>query len=79
MPYELAMGWWVWILLGLILLTVELFVPTRFRVLVTGMAAVITGLLASLSIAGPAWFQWLIFGGIAALLFVRVRPLMLGR
>ena len=53
------MLWWVWILLGFLLLLAELLTPGGLYLLFFGVAAIIVGLLAGLNLIGPPWMQWL--------------------
>jgi hypothetical protein len=73
----LDMAWWVWILLGLGLVLVEILTPGGFYILFFGFGALVVGLLASVNVAGPAWAQWLAFSvaSVAGLLLFR-RPLV---
>jgi membrane protein implicated in regulation of membrane protease activity len=55
------MEWWIWILLGLVLLLAELVTPGGFYFIFFGSGAVIVGVLAGLGAGGPVWFQILSF------------------
>jgi membrane protein implicated in regulation of membrane protease activity len=71
------MAWWLWIVLGLILIALEMAASGGFYVIFFGIAAIAIGALHVLDLAGPLWFQFLLFSAIsvASLLFFR-RPLM---
>lgn len=71
------MLWWLWILLGLGLLSFELLTPGGFFAVFFGLSALLVGALAGLELAGPPWFQWLLFSGLSVgfLLGLR-RPLL---
>ena len=71
------MDWWLWLLLGLALLLVELVTPGGFYFLFFGVGAIVTGVLAGLGLAGQPWLQWLLFTGfsLAGLLLFR-KPLV---
>jgi inner membrane protein len=71
------MTWWLWLLLGIVLLAIELLTPGGFWVLFFGVGAVATGFLAALGIAASEAAQWVLFStlSIAALLTFR-RPLL---
>jgi inner membrane protein len=71
------MLWWVWILLGFLLLLAELLTPGGLYLLFFGVAAILVGLLAGLNLIGPPWMQWLMFSilSVAALSLFR-RPLL---
>jgi membrane protein implicated in regulation of membrane protease activity len=71
------MVWWLWIVLGLVLLAVEMLTPGGFFSFFFGIAALIVGASTGLGIAGPPWMQWLLFSAISvAALAVFRRPLM---
>jgi membrane protein implicated in regulation of membrane protease activity len=55
------MDWWIWLLIGLVLLAGELVTPGGFYVLFFGVSAVIVGVLAGLNAAGPVWLQVVLF------------------
>jgi membrane protein implicated in regulation of membrane protease activity len=68
------MTWWVWCILGTLLLAVELFaVDAQFYFVFIGLAAVVVGLLGLLGIDLPEWAQWMVFAvlAIAAMLTIR--------
>ncbi len=67
------MDWWIWILVGLGLLALEVMVPGGIILLFFGAAAVVVGVLVSLGIGGPVWFQWAVFSvlSVASLLMLR--------
>jgi inner membrane protein len=69
------MVWWLWVLLGLGLLSFEVLSGGFFAVFL-GLSALLVGALAGLDIAGPPWLQWLFFSGFSVgfLLLLR-RPL----
>ena len=47
------MGWWIWILVGLGLLAVEVIVPGGIILLFFGAAAIVVGAFVWLGIGGP--------------------------
>lgn len=71
------MLWWHWLLLGLVLTALELAASGGFYIIFFGVAAIIVSVLVLLDIAGPLWFQLLLFSilAVASLLFFR-NPLM---
>lgn len=73
------MAWWLWILFGLFLLVLELFLPTGFFVFLIGIGAVVTGLIVSTELAGPLWLHWLLFVAVSSALLMYVRRFMMGR
>ena len=71
------MAWWHWIVVGLILIALEMAASGGFYVIFFGIAAIAIGLLHALDLAGPLWFQVLLFSAISvgSLVFFR-RPFM---
>jgi inner membrane protein len=70
------MAWWLWMLLGLGLLVLEVATPGGFVAFFFGLAGLLLGLLVLLGWAGPLELQWLLFSGlsIGALVLLR-KPL----
>lgn len=68
------MDWWLWILLGLALLALEMVTPGGLFALFFGLSALAVSIVAALEV-GPAWLQWLVFAalGVALLLVLRGR------
>jgi membrane protein implicated in regulation of membrane protease activity len=59
------MSWWIWILIGLILVFAEVVTPGGFYLLFFGIGGLAVGLLALADLAGPAWLQVLLFSVIS--------------
>ena len=55
------MLWWIWVLLGLAFLALEMVMAGGFIFLFFGLSALIVGALVGVGIAGPYWLQWLLF------------------
>lgn len=55
------MAWWVWIVLGLVLVVAEAQIPTNFFLLAFGIGGLVVGALVGLGWGGPPWLQWLEF------------------
>lgn len=71
------MTWWYWILAGLALAAFELLTPGGFFIIFFGAAALVVGVLAGLGLAGPLWFEWLLFSALSIVsLLVFRRPLL---
>lgn len=64
-----TMDWWIWIVLGLVLLLGEMTTPGGFYILFFGVGAIIVGILAGFNVAGPVWFQIIVFTGLSLLTF----------
>ena len=73
------MLWWIWVLLGLALLGLEVLTPGGFYVLFFGVGALVVGTLVGLGYGGPTWAQWLLFSviSIVSLALFRQRVLRL--
>jgi hypothetical protein len=75
------MDWWVWVLVGLMLLGLEILTPGGFYVLFFGAGALVVGVLVGAGAVGQPWVQWLLFSvfSILSLLFFRGRLLAWSR
>jgi membrane protein implicated in regulation of membrane protease activity len=73
----MALEWWHWLVLGLILIALELAASGGFYVIFFGIAALAIGSLRLLDLAGPAWMQVLLFTliSVGALMLFR-RPVL---
>jgi inner membrane protein len=71
------MLWWHWLLLGVVLIAMEMAASGGFYIIFFGIAAVIVAMLSLAELAGPLWFQLLLFSAlsVASLLFFR-NPIM---
>ena len=68
------MSWWGWIIAGAILLGAELaFVNAQFYLVFIGSAAIVVGLVTSVTPALASWAQWAIFGVLAIVSMVTFR------
>ena len=72
----MVFSWWLWLMLGILLLVLELMTPGGFFVLFFGVGAIAVGLLAAAGLSGGPTLQWLLFGVISltSLLLLR-KPL----
>lgn len=60
------MTWWAWLVLGIGLLGVEMFViDAQFYLVFIGLSAAVVGLLGLAGVDLPSWAQWLVFSGLA--------------
>ena len=71
------MSWWHWLVLGLILVLLEMAASGGFYVIFFGVAAIVISGLHLFDLAGPIWFQLMLFSliSVGALLFFRA-PLL---
>lgn len=73
------MDWWLWILLGFVLLAGEMATPGGFYLLFFGVGALAVGLAGLVGLALPIWAQWLLFTLLSVALLALVRPRIVGR
>jgi membrane protein implicated in regulation of membrane protease activity len=68
------MPWWGWLVIGIGLLGVEMFViDAQFYLVFLGVSAVVVGLLGLAGLALPDWMQWLVFAVLALVTMVTFR------
>ena len=72
------MAWWLWAIVGIALLLIEMVTPGGLFALFFGVAALVVGALEALGVAGPAWLQWLLFAALSVVLVTVVRRRMRG-
>jgi membrane protein implicated in regulation of membrane protease activity len=59
--------WWMWMILGLVLLACEMITPGTFYFMFLGISGLLTGLVAWLAPDLPGWVPWLLFSVFAAI------------
>jgi inner membrane protein len=74
-----TLGWWFWILLGLVLAGLELITPGGLYLLFFGIAAVLVGVLSVAGLIQPLWLQVLLFTVLALLTLGLFRRALLVR
>jgi hypothetical protein len=68
------MAWWAWLVLGIGLLGVEMFViDAQFYLVFIGLSAAIVGLLALAGVDLPVWMQWITFSALALVAMLAFR------
>jgi membrane protein implicated in regulation of membrane protease activity len=68
------MPWWIWLVVGIGLLGVEMFViDLQFYLVFVGISAVIVGLLGVAGVTMPDWAQWLLFAALSIFAMVAFR------
>ena len=68
------MPWWGWLIGGIALLGLELFlVEAEFYLVFIGVSAVIVGLLDLAGVGMAEWLQWLVFAALAVVTMVTFR------
>jgi membrane protein implicated in regulation of membrane protease activity len=71
------MYWWLWLVLGLALVGLEVLTPGGFYVLFFGIGALVVGILVGVGAGGPVWLQWLLFSVISVASVLLFRPHLL--
>ena len=71
------MAWWLWVLLGLLLLAVEMLTPGGFFALFFGLGALALGGLVAAGVGGPVVVQWLLFSALSIASLALLRPPLL--
>jgi inner membrane protein len=68
------MAWWAWLVLGIGLLGVEMFViDAQFYLVFIGLSAAIVGLLGLAGVELAVWAQWLVFSALAIVAMLTFR------
>lgn len=68
------MPWWGWLVIGIGLLGVEMFVvDAQFYLVFLGASAAIVGLIGLSGLTLPDWAQWLVFAALAIITMVGFR------
>lgn len=71
------MSWWIWVVIGLVLLGCEMLTPGGFYLLFVGIAALVVGATTSAGWTHDLWLQSSIFAALSvALVSVARRPLL---
>ena len=68
------MPWWGWLVAGVALLAIEMFViDAQFYLVFLGASAALVGLLGLAGLAMPEWVEWLTFAVLAIFAMVAFR------
>jgi membrane protein implicated in regulation of membrane protease activity len=68
------MPWWSWLVLGIGLLGVEMFIiDAQFYLVFIGLSAAVVGLLGLFGVGLPDWAEWLAFAALSILAMVAFR------
>jgi len=73
------MVWWLWVILGFLLLFAELTTPGGFFFVFFGGAAILIGVITGLGLGGPVWLQWLLFPIVSLTSAALFRPKLVQR
>jgi membrane protein implicated in regulation of membrane protease activity len=69
------MSWWVWVLVGFLLLGVE-FVATTMHLGLFAIGAFVVALLVGIGIPMPLWGQLVVFTAATLIAFFFIRPVL---
>ena len=70
------LNWWMWVVLGLVLLSCEVLTP-GFYLFFLGFSAIVVGFIVLAAPDQPVWLPWLLFSLISAIsLYFFRRPLL---
>jgi inner membrane protein len=70
------MSWWIWVLIGLVLLSLE-FVSSTMHIGLFAVGAFVVALLVGLGLHIPLWAQLLLFTAVSVFSLLFLRPLLL--
>ena len=73
------MDWWMWFVLGLALLTLEMATPGGFYFVFFGASAFVVAILDLTGIVDSAWMEWMLFSIFAAVATTLFRQRVLSR
>lgn len=73
----MAIVWWHWLALGLILIALELAASGGFYIIFFGVAAVVVAAFSFLGIGGPTWVELLLFSVLSVVSLLVFRSPML--
>lgn len=72
------MAWWIWVLIGFVLLAVEM-ASTTMHIAFFAVGAFVVALLAAFGVHLPLWGELLVFTGVSLAAFFFVRPYVVRR
>jgi inner membrane protein len=74
-----TMAWWMWLVVGIVLLGLELLTPGTLFLVFFGAGAIVVGLLSAVGLAGPLWAQVILFAVVSLVALVSLRRFLLAR
>jgi membrane protein implicated in regulation of membrane protease activity len=69
------MSWWIWVLIGLLLLSLE-FVSSTMHIGLFAVGAFVVAILVGAGVAIPLWGQLLLFTSVSIVSLLFVRPIL---
>lgn len=73
----MAIVWWHWLALGLVLIALELAASGGFYIIFFGVAAIVIAALSLIGVSGPTWAQLLLFSVLSVISLLVFRNPML--
>lgn len=73
------MPFWLWLILGLVLLAGELLTPGGFFIVFFGVGALVVGVLGLAGVVMPLWLQGVAFSVVSVVALLLFRKPLLGR
>ena len=70
------MSWWIWVLIGLLLLTIE-FASSTLHIGLFAVGAFVVAILVAVGVEMPLWAELVTFTGISIVCLIFVRPYIL--
>ncbi|MBV8518893.1 MAG: NfeD family protein [Acidobacteria bacterium] len=72
------MAWWIWVLIGFVLLAVEM-ASTTMHIAFFAVGAFVVAVLVAVGVHLPLWGELLVFTGVSLAAFFFVRPYVVRR
>lgn len=73
---DMEVAWWVWMIIGLLLLVGEMMIPTDFFVFFTGVGAIVTALTTGMGLTSGLMSQAITFAAVSIVTLVTLRGWM---
>lgn len=73
---DLQVAWWVWMVLGLLLLVTEMMLPTDFFVFFTGVGAIVTAITTGVGLTNGLMSQSVTFAVVSIVCLISLRGWM---
>lgn len=68
------MAWWIWLIIGVVLLATE-FAATTMHIAFFAVGAFVVSILTGFGVDLPLWGQFLVFTGVSLFAFFFLRPI----
>jgi len=68
------MVWWLWMIVGLALLSLEMFaIDAQFYLVFIGLGAMVVRMVELIGIDMPSWAEWVLFGALSLIAMFTIR------